>query len=181
MPTTGAVIAGTGANLAGIGSIIWNTPSNITASDDTRTTSAVGSGGVSNWLVATNFNFASIPDDAIVVSVTGTVEASYITGTKSTFTKAALIVANAVVGTQITLAQDVTTTDANYTVDLSPGVVGYQITPALLKVSTTGWALSVTGVGIGNTARVDAMWLTVVYMVGGRTMRTRRVRRVNRK
>lgn len=180
IPSTGAKIAGTGASLAGIGTVAWTNPGNITASDNTRATSAVGSGGVSNWLVATNFDFSTIPNDAIILGVIGTVEASYVSGTKSTLTAASFVVGDAVVGTQKTLAQDVTTSDVSYTVGSVSDLWGYAITPVILKASTTGWALSMTGTGGLNSARVDAMWMTVTYMVAGRTLRTRRVRRTNR-
>lgn len=166
MPNTGAKIAGTGASLAGIGTVAWVNPGNITASDNTWATCGLGGGQVSLWLVATNFDFSSIPNDAVIVSVTGTVEASYTTGTGVNWTAAQLVVANAVAGTQLAISQALTASDANYTVDLSQGAVGYQITPTLLKTSTTGFAVSMTGVG-AVLGRVDAMWLTVEYIVPG--------------
>lgn len=177
MPSTGAIIAGTGASLAGIGTVAWGTPGNITASDDTRASCA--GAVVSNWLVATNFDFSTIPNDAIILGVTGTAEASYSGGTGVTITSASFVVGGAVVGTAKTLTTAVTTSDASYTVGSASDLWGYAITPAVLKVSTTGFAISCTGVGV-TLARVDAMWLTVTYMVAGRVFRTRRVRRVNR-
>lgn len=179
MPTTSAIIAGTGASLAGIGTSAWTSVSNITASDNTYANSLSVGAATSQWLVATNFDMSSIPSDAIILGITGTVEAKKLAQTL-TITAASFVVANAVVGTQLALTTDVTTSDVQYAIDLSPGTVGYLITPALLKTSTTGWAVSMTGTGGAASARIDAMWLTVTYMVAGRTLRTRRVRRTNR-
>lgn len=178
LPSTGAVIAGTGASVAGIGTAAWATAGNITASDDTRTTSSVGT-GVSRWLAATNFTMTTLPDDAVITRLVGTVEASYTTNV-ATITSLSMIVGDAPVGNTITVSQAVTTSDASYSFDLLPGSVGVDITAALLKTSTTGFAVSMTGSNAICTARVDAMYLTVEYMVAGRTFRTRRVRRVNR-
>lgn len=178
MPTTDAIIAGTGASLAGIGTAAWVNASNITASDDTRVTLGLN-GVVSNWLVATNFDFSTIPNDAIILGVTGTVEASRSSGTSVTITAASLVVGDAAAGTQLAPSQAVTTSDANYTIDLSPPVVGYPITPAVLKVSTTGFAISCTGVGL-TTARIDAMWLTIQWLYQSDYTRVPRLERTGR-
>lgn len=178
MPSVGPVIAGTGASLAGIGTVAWTNPDRITASDNTYTIAATSS-SVSHWLVATNFDFSTIPNDAIILGVTGTVEAKYTIGSGATITSSSFVVGGAVVGTQKTLAQAITNADAQYTVGSASDLWGYAITPALLKVSTTGFAISVTGSG-ATTIAVDAMWLTVTYMTAGREFRTMRARRTNR-
>lgn len=164
MPTTAAIIAGTGASLAGIGTVAWTNPGNITASDNTNATAALNS-AVSRWLVATNFNFSTIPDDAIILGVTGTVECRY-GGTSGQITSASFVVGDAVVGTAKTLTTAVTSSDASYTVGSASDLWGYGITPAVLKVSTTGFAISMTCVGT-TSAVVDAMWLTVDYGYNG--------------
>lgn len=166
MPTTAAIIAGTGASLSGIGTVAWTGSGNITASDDTYTTSLGAAAATTHWLVATNFNMSSIPADAIILGVTGTVETKKLTQTL-TITAASFVVGNAVVGTQKTLTLDVTTSDAQYTIGSASDLWGYQITPALLQTSTTGWAVSMTGTGGAANARVDAMWLTVDYGYNG--------------
>lgn len=158
----------------------WSNPDRITASDNTYATANVAGNAISNWLRATNFDFSTIPDDAVILNVTGTVEAKYTGSSAALITAASFVVGNAVVGTQKTLAALLTAADVQYSIDLSPPVVGYPITPALLKVSTTGFAISCTGGAATSVASQDAMWLTVTYMVAGRVFRTRRVRRVNR-
>lgn len=179
MATTAALIAGTGANVAGIGTTAWTNPGNITASDDTRATCA--GAVVSNWLTATNFTMTTLPDDAAITRLIATVEGSYSGGTGVSITAATMIVAGAVAGNQLTLAQAFTTTDASYSFDLLPGTVGVAITAALLKTSTTGFAISTTGVGV-TASRVDAMYLTVEYSQGFRirvssSTNSRRLRR----
>ena len=58
MATTGATLAGTGANDAGAGSVAWTNPGNITADDSSYATVGVDFGAESQWLKATNFGFA---------------------------------------------------------------------------------------------------------------------------
>lgn len=179
MPSTGAIIAGTGASLAGIGTVAWTLPGNIVASDNSSATASLNSNAVSRWLVATNFDFSSIPDDAVILGVTGTIEGKYTGANAATITSASFVVGDAVAGTAKTLSLTLTSSDANYTVGGANDLWGYGITPAVLKVSTTGFAISCTGATV-SLATVDAMWLTVTYMVAGRVFRTRRVRRTNR-
>ena len=164
MPSTGAIIASTGASLTGIGAVAWTNPGNITASDNTYATASLNN-SVSRWLVATNFNFSTIPDDAVILGVTGTIEAKYTIGVAS-ITTASFVVGDAVVGTQKSLSQAVTTSDVNYTVGNASDLWGYLITPAVLKVSTTGWAVSFTSAVVANVS-VDAMYLTVEYAQPG--------------
>lgn len=74
MPSTGNVFAGTGENNAGIGATAWTNPGNVTADDAADATCAAGAS--SQYLVARNFNFASIPADATIAGVLVRVEAS---------------------------------------------------------------------------------------------------------
>lgn len=179
IPSTAATIAGAGANLAGLGTAVWAGSGNITASDDARALCALGGSAVSNWLVATNFGF-SIPLDAVILGLTGTVEASYLTAAAS-ITAARLIVANAVAGSQRTLSLALTTSDANYTIGGPSELFDYAITPALLNTSTTGYAISMTGGGGAPcTGRVDAMWLTAAWRYKGRVYRGRKRSRLIR-
>lgn len=58
MATTGATLAGTGANDAGAGSTAWSNAGNITADDSSYASVTVTFGAESQWLKATNFGFA---------------------------------------------------------------------------------------------------------------------------
>lgn len=82
MASTGAVFAGTGENNAGIGATAWTAPGNVTADDTTDAT--CNAAASSQYLVARNFNFASIPAGATPVGVTVIAEASeHSAGTES--------------------------------------------------------------------------------------------------
>jgi hypothetical protein len=74
MASTGNVFAGTGENNAGIGATAWVNPGNLTADDTTDTTNTAAAS--SQYLVARNFNFSSIPANAIIGGVLVRVEAS---------------------------------------------------------------------------------------------------------
>lgn len=164
MPSTGAIIAGTGASLAGIGTVAITNPDRITASDNSYATANLGGSAVSRWCVATNFDFSTIPDDAAILGVTGTAEIKGPAG--SVISSASFVVGGAVVGTAKSLSISIPLSDTNCDVGGANDLWGYLITPAVLKVSTTGFAISCTGVAIG-TVSIDAMWLTVEYAQPG--------------
>lgn len=176
MPTTAAIIAGTGASLAGIGTVAWTAATtNIMADDDAYANAALGGSSVSRWCVATNFDLSSIPDDAVILGVTGTVAAFGVTNAP-TITAASFVVGDAVVGTQKSLAVATTTTEAQYTIGGANDLWGYNITPAILKTSTTGWAVSMTGAAGLTGARINAMWLTVDYILTGTWIRRKKLK-----
>lgn len=73
MSISGPNIVGTGANNTGVGTNVWNSPSNITASDNTESLSTgAGTSEISNYLFGTNPGF-SIPStdqiDGIEVTI----------------------------------------------------------------------------------------------------------------
>ena len=74
MPSTGAIICGTGENNAGIGATAWTSPTNIQA-DDTTNLASCNAAASSQYLVARNFGFA-LPTNARIVGVTLAVDAA---------------------------------------------------------------------------------------------------------
>ncbi|MDH5279539.1 MAG: hypothetical protein OEW52_00150 [Thermoleophilia bacterium] len=74
MSSTGNVFAGTGENNAGIGATLWSTPGNVTADDASDATCAAGAS--SQYLVARNFNFSSIPAGALIDGILVRISAS---------------------------------------------------------------------------------------------------------
>lgn len=73
MPNTGNVFPGTGENIDRAGLTAWTSPTECVSDNTTDATcNATGS----DYLVARNFNFASIPADATIVGVLVRVEAS---------------------------------------------------------------------------------------------------------
>jgi hypothetical protein len=74
MASTGNLFPGTGANNAGIGATAWTSPTNITADDGSN--ASCNAPASSQYLVASNFNFSSIPANATIRGVTVRLEAS---------------------------------------------------------------------------------------------------------
>jgi hypothetical protein len=75
MASTGNVFPGTGSSVARSTATAWTTPTNIGSDNASDATCNSGASG-SAYLVASNFNFASIPSDATVLGFTVRVEAS---------------------------------------------------------------------------------------------------------
>jgi hypothetical protein len=83
MATTGNVFPGTGSSVARSTATAWTTPTNIGSDNGSDATCSSGASG-SAYLVASNFNFASIPSDATILGFTVRVEASeHSAGTES--------------------------------------------------------------------------------------------------
>jgi hypothetical protein len=74
VPSTGNIFPGTGENNAGIGATAWTNPGNILS--DNATDASCTAGASSQYLVARNFSFGSIPSDAMIVGVTVRIEAA---------------------------------------------------------------------------------------------------------
>lgn len=74
MANTGNVFPGTGENNAGIGATAWTNPGNIVS--DNTTDASCAAGASSQYLVARNFNFASVPTNATIAGVVVRIEAS---------------------------------------------------------------------------------------------------------
>lgn len=82
MASTGNVFAGTGENNAGIGATAWTNPGNVVS--DNTTDATCNAAASSQYLVARNCNFASIPDGSTINGITVRVEASeHSSGTES--------------------------------------------------------------------------------------------------
>ena len=82
MASTGNIFAGTGENNAGIGATAWTNPSNVVS--DNTTDATCNAAASSQYLVARNFSFSSIPVDSTILGITVRVEASeHSTGTES--------------------------------------------------------------------------------------------------
>ncbi len=74
MASTGNVFAGTGENNAGIGATAWTSPTNITS--DNATDATCNAAASSQYLVARNFDFSTIPDGAKIHGIFVRIEAS---------------------------------------------------------------------------------------------------------
>lgn len=74
MANTGNIFPGTGANDAGIGATAWVNPGNIVS--DNAVDASCTAAASSQYLVAKNFNFASVPTNATIAGVTVRIEAA---------------------------------------------------------------------------------------------------------
>jgi len=74
MANTGNIFPGTGENNAGIGATAWSTPTNVTSDDGADAT--CNAAASSQYLVARNFDFSSIPSGSTINGVLVRVEAS---------------------------------------------------------------------------------------------------------
>jgi hypothetical protein len=75
MSTTGNVFPGTGSSVARSTGTAWTGPTNVGSDNATDATCNSGSAG-SAYLVASNFDFSSLPSDATILGFTVRVEAS---------------------------------------------------------------------------------------------------------
>lgn len=164
MATAGPNYAGTGANDAAVGVTAWSTPGNITASDDSKATTA-SSNAQTNYLKATNFGFA-IPTDATIDGIEVSIERVKVgSGETSSCvdTVVSLVIEGTVSGSN--LADTVTqwpTTDGVKTYGGASNLWGLTPTPSQLNASTSGAVLSAT-TALLTAARVDAITMTVYY------------------
>lgn len=74
MANTGNIFCGTGENNAGIGATAWVNPGNIVS--DNATDSTCTAAASSQYLVARNFNFSSVPANATIAGIVVRIEAS---------------------------------------------------------------------------------------------------------
>ncbi len=74
MASTGNVFPATGENNAGIGATAWTSPTNIVS--DNTTDASCNAAASSQYLVARNFDFSSIPAGATIAGITVRIEAS---------------------------------------------------------------------------------------------------------
>jgi hypothetical protein len=64
------------SNDASVGTLSWSTTNNIFTSDNSRATVSLGKNEISNYLVATGFDFSGIPDGAVILGITVEIERS---------------------------------------------------------------------------------------------------------
>lgn len=130
MASTGNVFPGTGENNAGIGATAWSNPGNITADDVTNASCSAAAS--SQYLVARNFNFASIPDGSTINGVTVRIEAAESSPGAETLNIRLQDDAGALLGTGKT--QSISGTSMTvYTLGSTSDLWGATITAAMVK------------------------------------------------
>jgi hypothetical protein len=165
--------AGTGANVAGVGSVAWTNPGNITTVGSPYATANVGSGATSNYLRGTNYGF-NIPDGSTINGITVVINRQS-TGTLSPFISdnvVRLVRGGTIVGTNMATAANWPTSSlATATYGNSGELWGIPWTPTDINNSNFGVVLSVNNLNgfSSRTATVDYMQITVEYTLPGTT------------
>lgn len=178
MASSGPNNPGTGANVSGVGSAVWLSPSFITSSDNVRSEANSGISGivVSQWLQATNFGF-TIPTGATIDGIEVNIERNASYNSVQRYTRdniVKLIIGGSVVGTSNadTVTKWPNGGDAVKTYGGSTDLWGNSIAYTDVNASNFGVALSVETRGLkpaGCISAVDNMTITVYYTAGGGT------------
>lgn len=160
---------GTFASSSALGSSnAWSSPSNAAASDDSRAT-ASGDANPTQYLKATNFGF-SIPTSAVIEGIKVEIERSSNQGGAPHWTdRAVKIVKGGTVcaGNFADTSTQWGSSDAYATYGGQSQKWGQDWTPADINNSGFGVVLSAITDGLGATARVDHIRITVYYYDGG--------------
>ncbi len=149
----------------------WSTPSNAGASDDSRTTCALGSGvSGTNPLDVTGYDDFNIPSDATINGIVVEIEKSC-TSTSGSPNDATiqLIKGGTASGTNKASATTWPTTDAYSTYGGAADLWGLAWSPSDINASNFGVRIQAqkTGLKTSTTVRVDHVRITVYYTEGG--------------
>jgi type II secretory pathway pseudopilin PulG len=175
--TPGARTPSTGANMTGVGTLSWNTPGNVTSSNNSYATRSMSGSSATNYLRASNFGF-SIPAGATILGIRVDVERSRSSGSGNTNNirdnAVRIVRANGTVGdenkanTGSGCSLDWSTSDCTVTYGSNSTLWTEEWTAADINDSDFGVALSAVGVpvsgGNNRTAQVDAVTITVTYI-----------------
>jgi hypothetical protein len=156
--STGNVFPGTGSSVARSSATAWTDPSNIVSDNGSDATCSSGSSG-SAYLVASGFDFSSIPDDATILGITVRVEASEHSGGTEWLTVQLQGSSGALVGTG-SIAVLNGTTKAVYTLGGASSLWGATLTAADVKDSDFGvrsWFVT------AHDVRIDYVTVAVEY------------------
>lgn len=168
MPSTGFTLAGTGANLTGVGTEAWANPGNVTADDGSvANANAASADEQTNYLVGSNFGF-SIPAGATIDGI----EARYQMHDAAGFPSATI--SEVRLGKDNTTPSDdleagstaLTSTPTNYTYGSSSSLWGLSWTPGEVNASTFQARISCNAgnfFGSPGDAQCDAIWVNVHY------------------
>lgn len=173
MADTGATYAGTGANDSAVGTLTWNSPGNITASDNTRSDSNYTSGAgtfYTNYLKATNFGF-SIPAGATIEGIVVEVEKLSDGNTANYYaydTEIKIIKGGTIGSTNKATATHWPTSEAFASYGGASDLWGETWSAADINGSTFGVAVSAAIYTTGSFIRiyVDSIRITVYYSSG---------------
>lgn len=176
--TIGPVNPSTAVNTTGIGTTAWLNPVYVYASDNSRSTGPLSRDSITNYLIATGFDFSAIPDGAVILGITVEVRRSEF----NVSNRAAIrdyevkIVQNG----SISSVQNKAQTGVNWPAPASEGYTSYggsadlwglSWTSADIKNPNFGVAISaknttISGGGGNETARINHIRISVEYSSG---------------
>lgn len=163
MGTLGPLAGGTFATDATVGAIAWTAASNAQASDNSYATSVLLLGQITNYLMATNFNF-SIPLKSTILGVTVNIERSSNTlnGTHDNSIK--LVKASAISGNdKANAGLEWPTADAVATYGSATDLWGLSLTPS--DINNSGFGVVMSGIAdLAGTAQIDYVSITIDYL-----------------
>lgn len=169
----------TATNNTSLGTISWSSPNNVFLSDNQRATVILSNDQISNYLVATGFDFSAIPDNATITGILVNIERSEegLSTRAGIFDYAVHIVQGGTISATENKA-DISTAwpnSANENYASYGGVAdlwGISWTTAQIKSANFGVAISaqnrkISGhpAGANESARIDHITITVEYSV----------------
>ena len=165
MASEGPNSAGTGADDASTGTLVWGNPGNITTSNDVRAiTSTFAVSRATHYLKATNFSF-SIPAGATIDGIVAEFERRRTIGPVST-NNVKIVKAGSIGAQNKSAGASWTTTDTYFSYGSSSDLWGETWTAAQINASNFGVVISAQlndPMGFGVTAEVDHIRITVYY------------------
>mgnify|MGYP001611182468 CR=1 FL=1 len=158
---TSATSGGTFANDATVGTIDWDTPSNASASDDTKASATLLLSEVSKYLKATNFGF-NIPTGSTIRGIVVEVERSSALATTAEDNSISLVKGGTIEGDNKAAAGAWPTSDTYATYGSATDLWGLTWSAEDINLSTFGVAVAADATAAA-TARIDHIRITVHY------------------
>lgn len=163
----GPNIAGTGADDNTIGTVIWQNPGNLTASDNTYVTQGVQtSTKTSHYLKATNFGFA-IPVGATINGILVEIEYLAVGAGRANDSTVKIVQGDVVVGNNKGNNAAISTVESFVAYGGAADLWGASWSPADINAANFGAVFSVTfdpnNTGISIRVFVDSVRITVYY------------------
>ncbi|HYF12848.1 MAG TPA: hypothetical protein VD928_00920 [Candidatus Paceibacterota bacterium] len=166
----GPMTARRGEDMEAVGSVAWQGPENVRASDDSRATALMNRNTISHFLRATNFGF-SIPKGSTIVGIKVEVERSRGVGTGANLpiedNEVRILKGDGVSGVQNKAAMGVSwpATDAKAVYGSSEDLWGEEWSSEDINSEDFGIMINVRGGSTGNprTANIDEIRMTVYF------------------
>ncbi len=163
-PTSGPNFPSTAVNDAGVGTIAWTNPGNVTASDNTRATASIGFGAVTNYIKATGFGF-SIATGSTIDGILVEWEVSVAANNFIKDSAARIVQGGTIGSTDKSSGTLWTTTDTFLSHGSSSDLWGLSWAAADINATTFGAALAATMevMVAPQTGQVDSVRITVTF------------------